>query len=164
MCLREDKFFAVSDCGAKVFCLSSCPPGEGTLIKLIGTAVNDFFRVLHGDVFSAERYQKTSRCLALHSTLRRWKHDWLATAQRQRDTTTPPDPASVVGRLHLLCRGYTEAGSVQARAWNSNLPVLAHQSAVHRRGVQWRGLNDIFVSGKALAAGFASVLTIFTGG
>ena len=47
---------------------------------------------------------------------------------------SPSDPVSVVGRILATHRGYTDAGSVQARA-KGEISVVAYQSAVHRHGV-----------------------------
>ena len=52
----------------------------------------------------------------------------------------PSDPVSVVGRLLAMRRGYTDAGSVQARV-ECRFSAVAYQSVVHRRGGQWRGLK-----------------------
>ena len=49
-------------------------------------------------------------------------------------TTPSIDPVSVVGRLLTTHRGYTDAGSVQARA-EYQFSAVAQQSAVHRRRV-----------------------------
>ena len=46
----------------------------------------------------------------------------------------PSDPVSVDGRLLANRRGYTDAGSVQART-TPDFSVVAYKSAVHRRGV-----------------------------
>ena len=48
--------------------------------------------------------------------------------------TPSTDPVSVVGRLSATRRGYTDAGSVQAKA-GSEFSAVAHQSVVHRRRV-----------------------------
>jgi len=48
--------------------------------------------------------------------------------------TPSTDPVSVGGRLLAAHRGYTDAGSVQAKA-EYRFSAVAYQSAVHRHGV-----------------------------
>jgi len=58
--------------------------------------------------------------------------------------STPLDPVSVGGRLSATRRGYTDAGSVQAKA-GSEFSAVARQSVVHRRkvgGAQMRHLDE----------------------
>jgi len=49
-------------------------------------------------------------------------------------TTPSTDPMSVVGRLLAIHRGYTDAGSVQAKA-EYQFSFVAQQSVVHRHRV-----------------------------
>ena len=55
---------------------------------------------------------------------------------QHKDVTKKPsiDLVSVVGRLSATRRGYTDAGSVQARA-GYKFSAVAHQSVIHRRRV-----------------------------
>jgi len=134
-CLSGNSFISVPDCGAKADQLSSHPvSGDGALIKLTGNAVKDFLPRFARRCFLRRAISETTWCLALHPTPCRWKHDWSATAQRQRDTTTPPTPCRWFGDF-ACCVAATPTQGRCRPEYGARTRCLAHQSAVHRRGV-----------------------------